>query len=249
MNDLSDALRIGTQTQVENFLQLTEAGKVILIQANVLRPVEQLAILQGHSGLATTAFAAQAVGLMYGVIVRLAQDLHVSPIEAIAFVRNTEVLLVGVSHFFSSTCHRPLFLFLDAEKWTSSLLDLEGTPQSSESISNILLALVGGNVFLVGGVVMYFIIQSAKSFPFTLTKTMMTIGVGVILFIVVMGLMGSGKFQKLAPKQASLFVLPVPVLNAVGYIYALVVTVKYWDSEGFNTLSSSYLSKCLPYIG
>jgi len=41
----------------------------------------------------------------------------------------------------------------------------------------------------------------------------------------------------------------IVLLNGVGYVWALVVTFKYWKVEEFDVQSSNYLSQILPYIG
>jgi len=250
--DFSDALRIGSQVQPENFLELNLHAKEVLIRANVLPPIEQLKILQGQSGFAMVAIVMQAIGYMYGIIVRLVQGIHISPIEAIAFILNLVVLMKGMWHFYSSTCHRPLILFLDGYREDKFLSEFEKFPQTNINFDlefyekNISTLMMGGTIaILFGGMLMFFIIKSVDSLPFILTIPLIIVEVSIILFFIFIASIYKD-FDNLL--VAGLTIL-IAMITLVSYILALVVTIKYSNLAGFNIQSSNYLSHILPYIG
>jgi len=253
LEDLSDALRIGSQVKIEKLLRVTLNAKEMLIRAHVLPPVEQLKILQGQSGFAIVATMVQAIGYMYGVIVRLVQDRHVTPIEAIAFVLNLVVLMKGMWHFYSSTCHRPLILFLDGDEQDKFIDEIEKPPRlytnrvlSRDSIWKFIM---GGTVaILFGGMLMFFIIKSIESLPFILVIRMIIVEGSVIVFSIYIVLQYVDN-PNLFLLSGTFSLILDPIITIVSYIFALVVTVKYWKLAEFNIQSSNYLSQLLPYIG
>jgi len=192
LEDFSYALRIGSQVEVENLLHLTLDGKEMLIRANVLPTVEQLKILRGQLGFAIVATMVQVVGYMYGVIIRMVQDLHVSPIEVIVFVLNIVVLVKGMWHFTSSSCHRPLILFLNDKNEEKFTIECEkpfndtSTTRNERTLVDALVVIIifGGIMVVPFGILVFFIVNNTKSLPFKLAIPMIIIG-GVSFFSLV----------------------------------------------------------------
>lgn len=75
--DLSEALVIGIEVKDSNQynVNLSNRGELALLRANVLPPYDQLKFLRGSTNLGMTIAGAQAIGYIYGVVVRCGQGL------------------------------------------------------------------------------------------------------------------------------------------------------------------------------
>ncbi|KAG0561128.1 hypothetical protein KC19_9G039700 [Ceratodon purpureus] len=256
ISDFSDALVIGKPVQPKNFLRLSPAGKEALLRADVLPPVEQLRILQGYSGFAVAASAVQGVGYMYGVVVRLVQGLHVSPVEAIGVILNVVVLVKAMLHIFSSSCHRPLVVYLDAVEQikfeakcaaAGACWDPEFSPHDIKSLTIII---IGGIFVLPGSLLLFFILKILADTSLRVVIPLIVVEGGILLVVCLLIITSQSDGESFILSEV-LFILTTSVsaINLVGYGYNLFVTIKYWESAGFNVRSSSYLSNLLPYIG
>jgi len=245
--DLSEALVVGTK--VENSkqfnVQLTTHGQLALLRSNVLPPYDELKFLRGNSNLGMAIASAQAIGYIYGIVVRCVQGLRVSPIEAIACVLNLLILIKGVLHNFSSLGHRPLLLYLlpsEEARFIEECKNIRSFEFKVGGRFKLGVSIACGILLAVGA---YFIVNFLKF----LNRTCVVL---VILFevsLVLGGMQGFFASNNYSYNFRLCLMFSTVLLNLVGYVWALVVTFKYWKGEDFDVQSSNYLSQVLPYIG
>lgn len=251
--DLSEALVIGIEVKDSNQynVNLSNRGELALLRANVLPPYDQLKFLRGSTNLGMTIAGAQAIGYIYGVVVRCGQGLRVSPIEAITCVLNIVVLMKVILHNFVSVGQRALLLYLlpeqeakfieECKNAMSYQFDIDRRYKVGVSIKSIILLIVGA----------YFIFNFVNSLNRPCVASIIIFDVSLVLS----GILGFiHKYIEDGHNQPIRYVVVVLVftivlLNIVGYVWALIVTFKYWKVEEFDVQSSNYLSQVLPYIG
>jgi len=68
-NNVFDALTLGQKTDENSCLiELTEEGKLALLESTVLPNYKQLQFLDGRSGIATFTIAVQAIGYVISIV-------------------------------------------------------------------------------------------------------------------------------------------------------------------------------------
>ncbi|KAG0561767.1 hypothetical protein KC19_9G090300 [Ceratodon purpureus] len=254
VQDFSDVFVLGNEVLGcnETNVQLTATGKAMLVKAGVLPPVERLKILQGNSGAAVAVCAAQGGGYIYGILVRVVQGLHVSPIEVIGFYVSIHILVRAVCHYFTSSCHRPLYLFLEDEmekEFIKKCQEFEGDKDLSEAYSSLfgskykltykLAIFVVYSLLCV--ILVFFLIYGIRS-----TSLRMVIPLIILISSLFSSFLSTTIFSD---KLKHFYYYISPILHYFVYIYSLYFTIKYWDSFGYDIPSRGYLSKVLPYIG
>lgn len=250
VEDFSDALVVGHEVdRKETTIELTALGKEMLMRAGVLPPVERLKILQGNSGLAVAVSAAQGVGYIYGILVRVVQGRHVSPIEAIGFYLSIIILIKAMFHYFASSCHRPLLLFLDDKQEIELINKCRAHGSESPHIPGLTILIYGGIIIFPNGALLFLIINIVRF-------TSLTLVIPLIIFIVwtlptILSVLASGYSRSYTTEYVRIICLSIllPIMYAIACIYSLTLTWRYWNSLGFDINTSGYLSKILPYIG
>ena len=244
VHDYSNAIVIGSfKNELVNFLALSLEGKEALLRAEVLPAYDELKKLHGHSRLGVVLSFIQATGYIYGVVFRLVEGLHVTPVEVICVVLNLLLLMKVTLHHFSSFLHKPLVLHLDNDSqerfWKEcQKVEYRFTLFSSHLSWCVALSSVGFAAILVG-----FIVGMAKH-PLRLYFP-------VILFLVTLLYTGL-TLQTLVlgtSQHSALLELAIYVMNGISYVFALAVTGEFWVVEELNLRSSHPASELFPHIG
>jgi hypothetical protein len=235
-------------------------GKEVLLQMkNVLPPYDQLTVLQGKSGLLTIISAVQSVGYIYGVVVRSVQGLPVSPIEVVALTLSIQILIKALLHNSVSVCHRPLHVYLthiqaqtfvDQCEYHTAHEDSESLYMGRSSVGAIVyLVSVVAIVVLISGVAIYYIIHMWQTTRRIMVVPIMLTLVGLYLQLIWVCLGFFTKLEGVNTTVVGCSVIMCALVNATSYIFALVVTIKYWKVDSLNTNTSSMLAQIFPYIG
>jgi len=259
---LSGAVVIGRgpeEARETTDVRLGEKGKEVLLQMkNVLPPYDQLRVLQGKSGLLTIISAVQSVGYIYGVVVRSVQGLPVSPIEVVALTLSIQILIKALLHNIVSLCQRPLHVYLThiqaqafADQCENYIAheDFESLAMGRSSVgARVYLVSAVAIVVLISRVAIYYIIHMWQTTRRIMVVPIMLTLVGLYLQLISLCLIF---FKKIEGEKVDIGVCVVigALLNATSYIFALVVTIKYWKVDSLNANTSSMLAQIFPYIG
>ncbi|KAG0563592.1 hypothetical protein KC19_8G043600 [Ceratodon purpureus] len=251
--DFSDALVLGTEVPdwKDTIVQLSAIGKEMLIKSGVLPPIDRLKILQGSSGLAVAVSAAQGVGYVYGVVVRVVQGRRVSPIEVVGFYLSIMILVRAMFHSFVSSCHRPLVIFLNDGKEQEFIMKCEKCDENAYVLyARKLRSYLGEGLvsLFFCSVLVLFLIYDLRSTPLTLVVPLIMLIISSSPLLVVIEYC-SNNFKSFSNIGSYIAVWVYPISYIVAYVYSLVLTWKYWKSFEFDVPTSGYLSKILPYIG
>jgi hypothetical protein len=217
-------------------------GKAVLLQMkNVLPPYDELRALQGSSGLATIISAVQSVGYIYGVVVRTVQGLPVSPIEVVALTLSIQILIKALLHNIASTCHRPLHLHLTQDQAQTLADECKIYTAHADPKSWVVGPLVV-MVLLVSGVAIYYIIHMWHT-----TRRIMVVPIILTVVGLYLQLIGGLSYYvtEMERKGVDVDVWSTSMsalVNATSYIFALVVTIKYWKADRLDAKTSSMLA-------
>jgi hypothetical protein len=114
-DNMADALTLGHKTAENSCLmELNEAGKLALLESNILPNYTQLRFVDGRSGIATLIIGVQAIGYVTSTVYRAIHHLPVSPIEATGFAFSMLVIIHTLVHSVGVICQNPLVIFLNA---------------------------------------------------------------------------------------------------------------------------------------
>jgi hypothetical protein len=236
---------------------LHERGREVLLQMkNVLPPYDQLTVLQGSSGWATIISAVQSVGYIYGVVVRTAQGLPVSPIEVVALTLSIQILIKALLHNIASLCYRPLHVYLtpgQAQVFVDECENHTARDPLGQAVGQCSLV---ATILLVSGVVIYYIIHMWHTTSRNMVVPIMLTLVGLYLqlfpgWVIMIGHTESRVegLNDCAIAISILSMLMSGLVNATSYIFAVVVTIKYWKADRLDAKTSSMLAHIIPYIG
>jgi hypothetical protein len=113
-DNMADALTLGHKTAENSFLmELSEAGKLALLESSILPNYKQLRFVDGRSGIATLIIGVQAIGYVTSIVYRAIHHLPVSPIEAIGFAFSMLVMVHSIVHSVGVICQNPLVIYLN----------------------------------------------------------------------------------------------------------------------------------------
>jgi hypothetical protein len=251
MPSLSEAVVIGRgpeQARETTNVCLHERGIEVLLQMGILPPYDELRVLQGSSGMATIISAVQSVGYIYGVVVRTVQGLPVSPIEVVALTLSIQILIKALLHNFVSTCNRPLHVYFthnQAQAFADQCKNytLHEDPESRAVGPFVVIGV------LVSGVVIYYIIHMWHTTRKIMVVPIMLTLVGLYLQLIGGWLSFVTKMEGVSKHVVVWSILMSGMVNATSYIFALVVTIKYWKADRLDAKTSSMLAHIFPYIG
>ncbi len=131
-NNVLDALTLGEKTDENSFLiELTEDGKLALLESSILPSNKQLRFLDGRSGIATLILSIQAIGYVASTVYRTILHLPVSPIEAIGFAYSMLVIVLSVVRNEATLCQNSLVIYLNPTQ-EQELLDICESTRWSE---------------------------------------------------------------------------------------------------------------------
>jgi len=113
-DNMADALTLGHKTAENSCLmELNEAGKLALLESNILPNYTQLRLVDGRSGIATLIIGVQAIGYVTSTVYRAIHHLPVSPIEATGFAFSMLVIIHTLVHSVGVICQNPLVIYLN----------------------------------------------------------------------------------------------------------------------------------------
>jgi hypothetical protein len=119
---MADALTLGHKVAENSCLMvLNEAGKLALLESDILPNYKQLQCLDGRSGIATLIIGVQAIGYITSIIYRAIHHLRVSPIEAMGFAFSILVIFHSIVHSMGVICQNPLVIYLNTTQKTNIL--------------------------------------------------------------------------------------------------------------------------------
>jgi len=255
---LSEAMVIGNgleEARETKNVCLHERGIEVLLQMkNVLPPYDQLKVLQGSSGMATIISAVQSGGYIYGVVVRTVQGLPVSPIEVVALTLSIQILIKALLHNFASLCYRPLHVYLtpgQAQVFVDQCENHTARDPLGQAVGRCSLV---ATILLVSGVMIYYIIHMWHTTSRNMVVPIMLTLVGLYLQLFLAWDIVSTEIRVEGPNDYVAAILFLSMLmgglvNATSYIFALVVTIKYWEADRLDAKTSSMLAHIFPYIG
>ena len=244
---LSEAVVIGSGLEAESRdtrnICLGDMGKEVLLQMGILPPYDRLRVLQGSSGWATIISAVQSVGYIYGVVVRTVQGLPVSPIEVVALTLSIQILIKALLHNFMSICHRPLHVYLTHDQAQTFVNQCENytahVHPGRRAVGPFVVI-----VMLVSGVAIYYIIHLWQT-----TRRIMVVPIILTLVGLNLQLVTIWAYTNTCIFVMSCTLTMCGMVNSTSYIFALVVTIKYWEVDRLNAKASSTIAQILPYIG
>jgi hypothetical protein len=251
-----NVLILGTKIPANSYMvELDYKGKEALLRSNVLPGSERLELLLGTGTVARVLAGVQALGFIWGVIVRARFHLPVTPLEVIGVSHGVLVLLHSVSHFVAATCHRRLIVYLNPGEQHEFFLKCQST-RSSDSQYNKKLR--QGNILsklfclILLGVLFALILRSHDR---TIVYDFRLVKLASILFIT------SFYFHIFTAEWIPKFADYIPIkfapnaLNAmfgiatgISMILSLMVTVKYWYPNLYCIRTSTFVH-IWPYIG
>ncbi len=113
-DNMADALTLGHKTAENSCLMLLNpAGKLVLLESNILPNYKQLRFVDGRSGITTLILVVQAIGYVTSIVYRAIHHLLVSPIEAIGFAFSLLVIVHLVVDSVGVICQNPLVIYLN----------------------------------------------------------------------------------------------------------------------------------------
>jgi hypothetical protein len=92
---------------------LNDAGKLALLESNILPHYNQLRFVAGRSRIATLILAVQAIGYVTSIVYRAIHHLPVSPIEAIGFAFSLLVIVHSLLHNVGGICRHTLVIYVN----------------------------------------------------------------------------------------------------------------------------------------
>ncbi len=93
-------------------VQLSHAGKLVLLRSGLLPGYERLRLLRGKTSVAMVLNGMQAIGYLGAVFVRAVTHLGVSSIESIGSGLSLAILAHSFCHFATMNCSRRFIFYL-----------------------------------------------------------------------------------------------------------------------------------------
>ncbi len=157
-DNMADALTLGHKLAENSCLMvLNEAGKLALLQSDILPNYKQLQFLGGRSGIATVIIGVQTIGYITSIIYRAIHHLPVSRIEAIGFPFSMLVIVHSIVHSMGVICQNPLLIYLNPTQETDILDKCKSTLWSysddnrCENVTIVGMVVVGNAVVALNG--------------------------------------------------------------------------------------------------
>jgi len=251
-------LILGTKSEENSYMvELDYKGKEALLRSDVLPGSERFDLLLGTGTIARVLAGVQALGFIWGVIVRAGFHLPVTPLEIIGVSHGVLVFLHSVSHFIAATCHRRLIVYLTTTEQDTVLEKCQQTlVESSDYQYNWNLRV--GKIYslliclILLGVLHALILHShdgtiVYDYPLVMLASIMFI---YLFYFHILAAQWLPKFADIIPKGISPTKLNIVVGIATGIsmFLSLFVTVKYWYPNLYCIRTSTFVH-IWPYIG
>lgn len=210
----------------------------------------ELKYLRGNSGFAVLAIAVQALGYIYAVGFRSNKNLMISPLEVIGLVFNIILLIKVLFYSTCNPCHRPLVIYMDAD-WEDEVAKCNDGDEKKFEFhhQNKIQVVIRVGIFIgLITLLIFFIVNIAKA-----TNVMVVLPIIAFLLGLSMSQLGTEiiSVNEDNDHRRGLYIVSIGfLLNAVAYIWAIVVTIFYWRTMHFNTRGDLInLSQIIPFIG
>jgi len=121
-DNMADALTFGHKVTENSCLMLLKrAGKLALLESDILPNYKEFQFLDGRSGIATVIIGVQAIRYITSIIYRAIHQLPVSPIEAIGFPFSMLVIVHSIVHSLGVIYQNPPVVYLNPTQETDIL--------------------------------------------------------------------------------------------------------------------------------
>ena len=218
--------------------ELSLDGKVALVwgeyfskhdEYKFLPSYQELKFLRGNSSFAEIAIAIQAIGYAYAVLYRSVKDLRVAPIEVIELILNIIMLMKVSLYSISNPCSRPLVIYMNEERERNlmNVLKLKDI-KSVVDIEEEDIAKFAFGIFTIVSLclyipIIYYILDTMNDMNIMIIMPLFIFSLG-IFFEILMNVIMS---------YDHIFWSTV-VINAIAYVWAIVVTLFYWKSHNYH---------------
>lgn len=245
------AVVLGGPSADGKYIMLNRRGKEALFLAGLVPPLDQLQKAQGFSGIGLVFTAAQSSGYLVDGIIRLAEQLRVSPIEAVGMVFSVMTLLRVAMHPIASRGEHPVFYNLDLEQEQAFLeachrttFTYNGSGQKAvDRISSGLGIIIGTG----GGLYIKYLFRSGLHLP-AVVVILFAVGSIIVSPLVIYIVEVTGALH-VSSKVWTLITMTICIsLPFIGcYGLAIVVTVSDWHTSNYD--ARSVYSQLLPHVG
>jgi hypothetical protein len=221
---MADALTLGHKMDENSCLmELSDAGKLALLESSILPNYKQLRFVDGRSGIATLILGVQAIGYVTSIVYRAIHHLPVSPIEAIGFSFSMLVLVHFIVHSVGVICQTPLVIYLNPRQEEKMLEKCGSSRWSVVDDVNCENAAILGSV-VVGSMVMAFTILV----EWHALKISLLDGIGPVLFflsLITQSLSVIIVFKFLSSKTGWLGFFSFLMMSVGGTVGGIVVSI------------------------
>jgi hypothetical protein len=249
----NDALTLGDKTKENSCLkELNRAGKLALLDSDILPDNTKLRFLDGRSGIATCIISVQAVGYVTSIVYRAIHHLPVSPIEAIGFVYSMLVIVHSVFFSVGVICQNSLVIYLNPAQEEQMLDKCQSNRWSNPAhviyINAVIVNAAIMGTMVVGSVMVAFTILV----EWRVLKISWLDAIGPILFL--LSLITQLFLIIIIMKQLVHKTLKIPLLfgsvmiSFGGIVVSIVATIKNWHSDKFDSPTPSMIHN-LPFLG
>ena len=231
--------------------ELSLSGKVALVwgeyfsnneEIKFLPGYHELKFLRGNSGFAVIAVAFQAIGYVCGIISRTMQNLKVTPMEVLELILNIIMLIKASIFSICNPCSRPLVIYMNEEREKKfihilKLKDIKASMMKLKDVEEHNIAKLAFGIFMITSIclvyipLIYYIIHIIKaSLHIVIVMPLFIFALGIFIELLM-------NFIKIivCDSLCNMYSFWISiVINGVGYLWAIVITLHYWTSQQFN---------------
>ncbi|KAG0587945.1 hypothetical protein KC19_2G203600 [Ceratodon purpureus] len=215
----------------------------------ILPEYGQLKYLRANSGFAVIAIGIQAAGYIYAVMFRSAKDLRVAPVEVIGLVINIMLLIGVILYGTSNPCARPLVIYMDKEREEKYVNAFQLKSKKDFKVyEGKVHVIVWFFVFVLSciPILVYFIVTLRRATSRMIVLPIIIFAISLLVSALLFPLILIRNVDDLSALILSIVVLS----NVVAYVWAVIVTFRYWKSHHFNTRPHLIdFSQFIPFIG
>jgi hypothetical protein len=246
----ADALTLGHKTARNTCLKnLSRAGKLALLESNILPDYKQLRFVDGKSGITAIIICIQAIGYVISIVYRAIHYLPVSPVEAIGFAFSVLVIVHSLVHRLGVICQNPLVIYLNPTQEQNIFETCQSTTRRlpADSANCAHAARVGSVV--VGSVV----VAVTIFVEWYVLKISLFDAIGPILFLLsfITQFFSYIIFPQSEAQSSTskiLFHLGSVMISFCGIVVSIVATILNWHTNKFDIRTPSVIHN-LPFLG
>ncbi|CAM6044070.1 unnamed protein product [Sphagnum compactum] len=247
-DNMADALTLGHKTgENSRLMELSEAGKLALLETSILPNYKQLRFVDGRSGIATLIIGVQAIGYVTSIVYRAIHHLPVSPIEAIGFAFSLLIIVHSLVHSLGVFCQNPLVIYLNPAQEQEMLDKCKSTRWSYVDDVTCENARMVGMV-VVGSVVVAFAILV----EWHVLRISWLDAIGPILFFLSLITQSFTdiiyRYHMIPSTWVILFWSGAVLISFGGIVVSIVATTVNWQTNKFDSRTPSVIHN-LPFLG